>query len=465
MTQTIGGGIEALREAMAGPVIAPGDAGYDEARKVWNAEVDRRPGVIARCATVEDVVAAVVFARERSLDVSVRCGAHHGAGMAVCDDGVMIDLSLLNQVVVDPDAQRARVGGGALLANVDAATQVHGLAMPVGLIGHTGIGGLALGGGMGWLTRKFGLSCDNLESARIVTADGRVLRAAADENPDLFWAVRGGGGNFGIVTEFEFRLHEVDPMVELGFFFWSLEDGPAALRLARDLIATMSLDVNIVVGSLNAPPAPFVPEEHHFTPGYVMLLTGFDGTPEHARLVTRIRDSLPPLFDMVTPMPYVELQKMLDEGNAWGFYNYQKATYVEDLSDGVIEVVAEQVRCKSSPMSLLLFYRLDNAYSRVGENDTAFGGGRSPRFAAFIVAFAPDRDLLAADRAWTRTFGEALRPHAVGDGSGYVNDLMEFNEDRVRSTYGAQKYERLARIKGEYDPGNLFHLNANIKPA
>jgi FAD/FMN-containing dehydrogenase len=367
--------------------------------------------------------------------------------------------------VVDPDARRARVGGGALLADVDAATQVHGLATPVGLIGHTGIGGIALGGGMGWLTRKFGLSCDNLESAQIVTAAGRVLRVAEDENPDLFWAVRGGGGNFGVVTEFEFRLHEVDPMVELGFFFWSLEDGPAALRLARDVIATMSLDVNVVVGSMNAPPAPFVPEAHHFTPGYVMLLTGFDGTPEHARLVARIRESLPPLFDMVTPMPYVELQKMLDEGNAWGFYCYEKATYVEDLSDDVIDVVAEQVLRKSSPMSLLLFYRLDSAYSRLAEDDTAFGGGRSPRFAAFIVAFAPDRDLLAADRVWVRTFWEALRPHAVGDGSGYVNELMEFDEDRVRSTYGARKYERLARIKGEYDPGNRFHLNANIKPA
>jgi hypothetical protein len=446
-------------------VIAPGDAEYDEARKVWNAEIDRQPGVIARCATAGDVVAAVDFAREHSLEISIRCGAHQGAGLAVCDDGVMIDLSLLNQVVVDPDARRARVGGGALLADVDAATQVHGLAMPVGLIGHTGIGGLALGGGMGWLTRKFGLSCDNLESAQIVTADGRMLRAAEDENPDLFWAVRGGGGNFGVVTEFEFRLHEVDPMVELGFFFWSLEDGPAALRLARDVIATMSLDVNVVVGSMNAPPAPFVPEAHHFTPGYVMLLTGFDGTPEHARLVARIRESLPPLFDMVTPMPYVELQKMLDEGNAWGFYGYEKATYVEDLSDDVIDVVAEQVLRKSSPMSLLLFYRLDSAYSRVAEEDTAFGGGRSPRFAAFIVAFAPDRDLLAADRVWVRTFWEALRPHTVGDGSGYVNDLMEFDEDRVRSTYGARKYERLARIKGEYDPGNLFHLNANIKPA
>jgi hypothetical protein len=465
MTQTISGGVQSLRAAMDGSVILPGDPDYDDGRKVWNAEIDRRPAVIARCASAADVVAAIKCAREHGLELSVRGGAHNTAGTAICDDGMMIDLSLLNTVAVDPDARRARVGGGALLADMDAATQAHGLAVPAGLIGHTGVGGLTLGGGMGWLTRKFGLTIDNLVSAEVVTADGRVLRAADDEHPDLFWAIRGGGGNFGVVTSFEFALHQVDPMVEFGLFFWSLQQGPEVLRLAREIIATMPSQVNAVVGALNAPPAPFVPEEHHFAPGYVLLLTGFGAAEEHSALVARIRESIPPLFDMVTPMPYVELQKMLDEANAWGFYCYEKGTYVEDLSDGVIDVVAEHVPRKNSPMSVLLFYRLDGAYSRVGDDDTAFGGGRSPRFGAFVVGFAPDAGLLAADRGWVRDFWEALRPHAIGSGEGYVNSLVEYGEDRLRATYGPAKFDRLARIKGEYDPENVFHLNANINPA
>jgi FAD/FMN-containing dehydrogenase len=450
---------------MTGSVFVPTDEGYDEARKVWNAGIDRRPTVIARCRSTRDVVAAINVAREQGLEISVRGGAHNAAGTAVGDDGLMIDLSELREVVVDPELRRVRVGGGALLSDVDAAAQGHGLAVPAGLVGHTGVGGLTLGGGMGWLTRRFGLSIDSLVSAEVVVADGRVLRAAEDEHPDLFWALRGGGGNFGIVTSFEFRPHEVDPMVQFGLFFWPLEQGGEALRLAREVIADMSLSVNAVVGALNAPPAPFVPEQHHFRPGYVILLTGFGADDEHGRFVQRIRETLPPLFDMVTPMPYVELQKMLDDANAWGFHSYEKGTYIEDLSDGVIEIVTKHVPLKHSPMSLVLFYRLDGAYSRISDDDTAFSGGRSPRFSAFVVAFASDADLLAADRSWVRAFWEALRPHAMGSGDGYVNGMVDYGEDRLRSAYGAAKYDRLARIKGEYDPDNVFHLNANIKPA
>jgi len=463
MTQTISGDLEALRAAMGGPVFGPEDEGYDDARKVWNADIDRRPAVIARCTSTADVGTAVAFAREAGLEITVRGGAHNAAGAAVCDGGLMVDLSLLNQVAVDPEARRARVGGGALLRDVDAATQAHGLAVPAGLIGHTGIGGIALGGGMGWLTRKFGLTADNLVSAEMVMADGRVLRAASDEHPDLFWALRGGGGNFGVVTQFEFQLHEVDPTVEFGLFFWGLEQGPEMLRLAREIIAGMSTDSNVVVGAVNAPPAPFVPEQHQLVPGYVMLVVGFDGTPEHARLVARIRAELPPLFDVVTPMPYTELQQLLDEGNAWGNYCYTKPAYVEDLSDGVIEVLAEHVPRKLSPMSLVLFYRLDEAFSRVAEDDTAFAGGRSPRFGTFSVGFAPDQSMLVADRTWVREMWEALRPHAIG-GEGYLNEYMELEDDLLRRAFGSAKYDRLARIKGEYDPGNVFHHNANIKP-
>jgi FAD/FMN-containing dehydrogenase len=465
MTHTAMGEIGELRAAMEGPVIAPGDLGFDEGRRVWNAQIDRRPSVIARCASAADVAAAIGFAREHQLEVSVRGGAHGTAGTAVCDDGLMIDLSLLNKVTVDPAARRARVGGGALLADLDAATQAHGLAVPAGVVSHTGVAGLTLGGGMGWLTRKYGLSIDNLVSAEVVTADGRVLRAASDEHPDLFWAIRGGGGNFGVVTSFEFALHEVDPMVQFGLFFWPLDQGPQALRLAREITAAMPGELNAVVAALNAPPAPFVPEQYHFALGYGLVLTGFGSAPEHARLVTQIRESLPPLFDLVTPMPYVELQKLLDQAGAFGFYDYEKGTYVEDLSDEVIEVITEHVPRKNSPMSQVLFYRLDGAYCRVGDDETAFSGGRSPRYNVFIIGVAPDAEVQAAERGWVRSLWDALSPYAIGSGDGYINGMTDFHEDRVRGSYGAAKYERLARIKAEYDPDNVFHLNANIRPA
>jgi FAD/FMN-containing dehydrogenase len=465
MTQTVSEGIGELRAAMDGPVVARGDREFDDRRRVWNAEIDRSPSVIARCATATDVSSAIGLARHLDLEISVRGGAHNTAGTAVCDDGLMIDLSLLNSVAVDPATRRARIGGGALLADLDAATLASGLAVPAGLISHTGVGGLTLGGGMGWLTRKYGLSIDNLASADVVTADGRTLRASADENPDLFWAIRGGGGNFGVVSSFEFRLHELDPMVQMGLFFWGLDQGREALALLSDITEAMPPDINAVVAALNAPPAPFVPTEHHFAPGFALLLTGFDGTPEHARLATRIRQALPPLFEMVTPMPYVDLQQLLDEATAWGNYGYEKGAYIERLSDDVIDVVTDQVSLKNSPMSLALFYRLDGAYSQVKDDETAFGGGRSPRYATFLIGAAPDAGLLAADRNWVRGFWDRLSPLAIGSGDGYVNGTAEYQDDRVRSSYGPAKYERLAAIKAEYDPGNMFHLNANIKPA
>ena len=266
---------------------------------------------------------------------------------------------------------------------------------------------------MGWLTRRFGLSIDNLVAAEVVTAAGDVLRVSDDEHPDLFWAIRGGGGNFGVVTSFEFRLHDVDPMVDLGMFFWPLEQGAEALRLARDVVAGMPADINAVVGAINAPPAPFVPEQHHFAPGYVLLLTGF-GSARHADIVGDIRRRLPPLFDLVTPIPYVSLQQMLDEASAWGAYAYEKGTYVEDLSDDVIEILTANIPRKTSPMSMVLLYRLDGAYSEVGDDATAFSGGRSPRFDVFIIGVAPDAAGLAAEQLWVASFWEALRARRRG---------------------------------------------------
>ncbi|GAA2901635.1 FAD-binding oxidoreductase [Pseudonocardia halophobica] len=463
MTRTAGRH-DGLRAAVAGPVHEPGDPDYDEARRVWNADIDRSPAVIARCTSVADVVAAVAYAQAEGLEIAVRGGAHNVAGRSTGDDGLVIDLSGMRQVTVDPRRRRARVAGGALLSDVDAATQEHGLAVPLGAISHTGVGGLTLGGGMGWLTRQAGMSLDNLESAEVVVADGRVLRASASENTDLFWAIRGGGGNFGVVTEFEFRLHEVGPMVEFGLFFWEIERGADALRHMRDVVAGLPRSCNGFIAFVNAPPAPFVPEQHHHQPGYVLLLGGFGDPTEHARTVDRVRAGLPPLFDHVTTMPYTDLQSLLDDGMAWGFHCYEKSLEIDDFTEPVIEVLTERLPQKTSAHTALVVYRLDAAYAEVGEQDTAFGGRREPRYELFISPICPDAESLVADRAWAREMWDALRPLGRSIG-GYVNEMYEDEENRVLAAYGRAKYDRLARIKGTYDPGNVFHRNVNIKPA
>lgn len=464
MTQTLQNRLALLRPTVAGELITPEDPGYDDARRVWNADIDRRPALIVRCASAQDVAAAVTFAVDEGLEIAVRGGAHSMSGSSVVDNGLMIDLSRLNSVVVDRDGRRARVGGGALLADLDAATQQHGLAVPAGAISHTGVGGLTLGGGMGWLTRMAGLTIDHLQSAEVVTADGQIRSVSAQDHAELFWAIRGGGGNFGVVTEFEFDLVEAGPMVDVGLLFWGLDQGRELLRLARGVMATLPRDLNIIIAGLNSPPAPFVPEEHHGRPGYALVVVGFGSSEDHAALLDRIRRALPPVWDFASPMPYVALQQMLDEANAWGLHCYEKGTYLEELTDAAIEVVVEQLPRKSSPLSLVLFYRLDAAYSEVADETTAFSGGRSPRYAVFNIAVCPTPELLDADRAWVRALWEGLCPHAPQFGT-YVNSLTEADGDRVRHAYGSQKYERLARIKATYDPKNVFHRNLNIKPA
>ncbi|MGY1636692.1 FAD-binding oxidoreductase [Geodermatophilus sp. SYSU D00742] len=461
MTETLSGGIEALRAEVGGPVLVPGDGGYDEARSLWNAGIDRRPAVVVECTTAADVAAAVRFAQSEGLEIAVRGGAHSIPGLSSVDGGLVVDLRRMNAVTVDPTGRRARVQGGALLADLDAATQAHGLAVPAGMVSHTGVGGLTLGGGMGWLTRLAGLSIDNLVSAQVVVADGRVLRAAEDENPDLFWAVRGGGGNFGVVTEFEFRLHQVGPTVQFGLFFWDASQGREALRLMRDVVADLPRTMNAVpAAALTAPPAPFVPAEHQGRSGYALILVGFGDAAEHEQVTRRVRETLPPLFDVVAPMPYTALQQMLDEANAWGFHAYDKSGYFADLTDDVVDVLAEYAPRKTSPLSVLLFYRLDAAYSEVGEDDTAFGGGRSPRYAGFFIGLTPTAEMLPAEREWVRTLWQALRPHMMGAGT-YVNALEGGDPAEVEAAYGP-KYPRLSAVKAKYDPGNVFHRNANI---
>ena len=449
--------VDTLRAGMKGTVLTPGDTGYDEARKVWNAEIDRRPAVIAQCTTAEDVAAAVRFGAEQGLEIAVRGGAHSVSGKSVVDDGLMIDLSKMDAAVVDPQARRVRCGGGALLGPVIAAAQEHGLAYPVGAIGHTGVGGLTLGGGMGWLTRKHGLSIDNLMSAEVVLADGSIVRADENKHADLFWALRGGGGNFGVVTEFEFQLHPVGPMVQLAMLFFTLDQGREFLEAVRDISTSLPAETNIIFGGLNAPPEPFVPQEHHFKPGWMVAIVGFGSEAEQAGVVARMRDAVTPLFEMVTPIPYAALQTMLDEANAWGFYDYEKGCSIPELSDGVIDVLVEAMPKKASPLSATLVYRLDGAYCDVAEDATAYSGTRTPQYGVFTFATCPTLDLLEVDRAWVRGMIDALKPYSLE--STYVNAVHELDDADVRTLYGNAKFDRLMQIKQKYDPNNLFRRN------
>ena len=464
MTQIRASDLEALRSRVTGTVAEPGSPGYSEAVAIWNGAIGRRPSVVVRCAGSADVARALTFAQDRGLEVSVRGGGHGFSGFAVTDGGVMIDLTPLKSVHVDPAGRVAVAAGGVTWAELDAAGQRHGLAVPGGFISHTGIAGLTLGGGMGWLTGLAGLSCDNLISAEVVTADGQILRASSDQHPDLFWALRGGGGNFGVVTSFEYRMHRVGPVVHLGLFFVGLDQGAAMLRLAREVNRALPRDAAMFIGGLNAPPEPFVPEEYRLQPGYALLLVGFGSAGAHAQLVAPVRDALSARFELVTPIPYVNLQQMFDPSAPWGILAYEKAIYLDDLTDGAIDAIAEHQPGKTSGMSFTPIFCLGGCFAEVADDATAFGGRRSTRYVVNVAAIAQTREELDADRQWARDYWSALVPHASGVG-GYVNFMSEYEEDRVRAAYGAGKYDRMAKIKSEYDPGNVFHLNANIPPA
>lgn len=455
-------GLDALRAGMAGEVCLPGEPGYAEAVAIWNAAITRRPAVVARCTSSQDVAAALAFAQAEELEVSVRGGGHNYAGCALCDDGVMIDLTPMKSVSVDPQTRRARCGGGTTWGELDAATQEHGLAVPGGFISKTGVAGLTLGGGFGWLCSLAGLSCDNMVGAEVVTADGRILHASEAEHPDLFWAIRGGGGNFGVVTEFEFRLHPVGPMLHLGLFLFSPDQGGDMLRFAREYVAGLPDDCAAFMAGLSAPPEPFVPEALHFTPVYALAVVGLGDAEEHARLIEPIQSSLKPIVEMVTPIPYVGLQQMFDASAPWGMYSYEKAVYLSELSDGAIETILEHQAKKMCPLSFVPIFVLGGAYGRADGEASAFGGSRDVKYIVNISGTAMSAEDFDAERAWSRNYWSALVQYAVGVGS-YVNFMTDYEEDRVRSAYGP-KYERLQQVKAAYDPQNVFHLNANIRP-
>ncbi len=435
--------VSAFRESFSGDVFTPADAGYDQARSVWNADIDRRPAVIVRPADAANVADAVTFARHQGLELSVRGGGHSYAGHGVCDGGLMIDLSRLDQITVDAQARRARCGGGTTWGQLDAATQEHGLAVTGGFISTTGVGGLTLGGGMGWLTARAGLSIDNLVGADVVTAEGRTVTASQDANSDLFWALRGGGGNFGIVTTFEFALHEVPQLAQLGMFFWDAEHGREGLRFSRELVQSLPDQMGALIAGMSAPTAPFVPAEYQGQPGFAVLVAGWGTPDEHAAVIEPVQRMTPsPQWQLITPIPYVQLQQMFNGDSPWGFYNYEKALYLDELSDQAIDVFVDHLPRKFSPLSFVPVFPLSGAFARIADADTAFGGSRHGKWVFNISATCATPEILAGDRAWVRDFWTALRPHATGSGT-YVNFLTDADDDRIRNSYGPAPGSRL----------------------
>jgi FAD/FMN-containing dehydrogenase len=456
--------VEELARAFGGELVQPGDGGYDEARLVWNGIHDRHPALIARCSTPEDVVAAVNFARTHDLEVAVRGGGHSAPGYATCDDGIVIDLSPMNKVEVDPEAKTARAEAGTTWGEFDAATQEHGLAVTGGRFSTTGIAGLTLGSGSGWLERKCGLTADNLLSAEIVTAAGDRVTASADENPDLFWGIRGGSGNFGIVTSFTYRLHDVGPIIYGGMLLATPDRARDTLAFMRDYMAEAPDDLGGGVAFVNAPPEPFVPAELQHQPAVGVIVCWTGSAEEGERVVAPIRNVMKPVVDVVQPMPYTALQSMLDDGGPKGIRGYFKAEFLEDLDDEVIDKLVEHGAKRAGPMTQLLMEPMGGAISRVGEDDTALGRRDVPWcFHALALWMEPDQETADAHIAWAKGLADDLKPHST-EGV-YLNYISDEGEERVRSTYGPVKYDRLVALKDRYDPDNMFHLNQNIRPS
>jgi FAD/FMN-containing dehydrogenase len=452
--------IEAIH-GFRGRLIRADHDDYDDARSVWNGAIDRRPRLIARCAGAADVAAAVRFAREHDLEIAIRGGGHNVAGTAVCDDGIVIDLSAMRGVRVEAAGRRAWVQGGALWGDVDHETQAHGLATTGGIVSHTGVAGLTLGGGVGWLMRKHGLTVDNLLAAEVVTADGERLRASEDEHPDLFWALRGGGGNFGVVTAFEFRLHPVGPDVLAGPILWDAADAGAVLRFYRDFIREAPDEVGTVVRFGAAPPLPAIPEALHWRP-VVMVGACYAGPMEAGeRHLRPLRAARAPLLDLVGPTPYTGFQSAIDSTVIHGWNYYWKSTHLPELRDELIDVLAAHAFACSSPRSYVALFHLQGAVSRVAEGATAFGNRQAAHAITLDGAWRPGEEFGERDTAWAREFFAALGRFREGV---YVNFLGgDEGPGRVREAYGRAVYDRLVEVKNAYDPDNVFHHNQNIR--
>ena len=452
--------VDAFAAQLHGGVTRPTDPDYDEVRALYNAMIDKRPALIARCADVDDVVASVNFGREQGLEIAIRCGGHNGPGLGSVDNGLVIDLSGLKTVTVDPEAKTAAVGGGCLFGDIDAATHEHGLATPGGIISTTGAGGLILGGGIGHLSRKCGLSIDNILGAQVVLADGSVVEANENENDDLYWALRGGGGNFGVVTQLTMRLHPVS-MVVAGPMFWELERSADLLRWYREFILDAPEDLNGFFAFMSVPPAPLFPEELHLrkVAAIAWCWTGPEEGAADALAEARAQDGL--LLDGVQAMPLPALQSAFDgiypAGDQW----YWRADFVETIPDEAIEKHVEWAEKMPTWKSTMHLYPIDGAAQRLGPTDTPWGY-RNANWGSVMAGVDSDPANVDAIGAWSRGYHEALHPYSAG--GAYVNMMMEEGQDRVEASYG-ENYERLAKIKAKYDPANLFHVNQNIRPA
>ncbi|HXP72387.1 MAG TPA: FAD-binding oxidoreductase [Candidatus Dormibacteraeota bacterium] len=451
--------IAAFRASLRGELIEPGDAGYDAARKVYNAMIERRPRLIARCVDVADVMAAVKFGREQKLLVAIRGGGHNAGGLGVCDDGLVIDLSRMNYVRVDPKKKTVQVGGGALWRDVDHATHAFGLAVPSGIISTTGVAGLTLGGGMGYLTRRHGLTIDNLLAVEMVLADGRFVTASAKENSDLFWAVRGGGGNFGVVTSFLFKGQPVHTVYG-GPMFWPLEDAAEMMRWYRDFIVKAPDDVYGFFAFHTIPPAAPFPENFHLKKmcGIVWCYTGPIKKAE--KVFKAIRKFKAPAIDLAGPIPHPALQSLFDGLYPPGMQWYWKADFVRTLPDEAIAKHLKHAATLPTLQSTMHLYPINGAAGRVKRGATAWWH-RDANWTEVIVGVDPDPGKKEEISAWAKEYWSALHPYSAG--GAYINFMMDEGEERIRATYG-KNYKRLAQIKKRYDPGNLFRVNQNIRP-
>jgi FAD/FMN-containing dehydrogenase len=448
-----------------GDLITPDRNGYDDARAVWNGTVDRRPRLIARCSDTADLAAAVRFARDRDLEVAVRGGGHNVAGTALCDDGIVIDLSAMRAVTVDPVERTALVEGGALWGDVDHETQAHGLATTGGIVSHTGVGGLSLGGGIGWLMRKHGLTVDNLVEAELVTAEGDVIRASANDHPDLFWALRGGGGNFGIVSSFRFTLHPVGATVMAGPVFWEAENTTDVLRFYREFVTDAPDELGNVIRLGTIPPWPAVREELHFRPAIAVASCYTGPVEDGERAVRVLREFGTPLVDLVEPTLYVDHQSSIDDTVLHGWHYYWKATNLTYLSNEVIDIIAEHAYDATSPRSYAAIFHMGGAVARTPRDATAYPSRDVEHNMSIDAVWLPEQDdtVRASETAWARAFLDALQPHRAGV---YVNFLNSDDDtSRVREAYGDDTYWRLAEVKAKYDPENVFHINKNIQPS
>ena len=449
-----------LRAAVRGAIVRPEDAGYDAARLVYNAMIDKRPALIVRPVDVADVLAAVDFERTNRRLVAIRGGGHNGAGLGTCDGGVVIDLSAMKGVRVDPSARTVRVGAGCLWADVDHATHPYGLAVPCGIISSTGVGGLTLGGGIGYLTRAFGLTIDNLLSADVVLADGSIVTASADSHPDLFWALRGGGGNFGVVTSFEFRAHPVRT-VYAGPTFWPLEQTADVMEAYREFIAHAPEHVNGFFAFLTVPPSPMFPAHLHLKKVCAVMWVCTGPSPRAAEATKAMREVGRPLLDHQAEMPLPAVNSLFDGLYRPGLHWYWRADFVNELSDAAIALHARHGAALPTLHSTMHLYPIDGAAHRVGRNETAFSY-RDATFAEVIVGVDPDPANTAAISGWCKDYFDALHPHSAG--GAYVNFMKEEGQERIQTAF-RDNYPRLAAIKEQYDPANLFRVNQNIRPA